>query len=63
MRINHITIAAPSLTAASTPSPQISKQVSFEVDDPPVQVHPVSMVPARFSMRSSWISSSPPGKL
>ena len=49
------TTAAPSLTVASAPSPQISLHVSFELVDPPVQVHPVSMASARFSMKSSWI--------
>ena len=49
------TIAAPSLTTASAPSPQISVQVSLEVLVPPDQVHPDSMAQARFSVKTSWI--------
>ena len=50
-----VTTAAPSLTAVSAPSPQISLQVSLDVVDPPVQVHPVSAFHARFYMKSNWI--------
>ena len=50
-----ITIAAPSLTAASIPSPHISEQVSLLEVDPLVQTNPVSATPTQFSMRSSWI--------
>ena len=59
---NEFTIAAPSLTAASNPSPHISVQISLVVDDPPVQVHPVSAAPTRFSVRTSWIFQQPTWK-
>ena len=59
----YILTTASSLTAACSLSHQISVHVSFEVVDPPVQIHPVSVFHARFYMKSSWISSSLLGKL
>ena len=57
-----VTLAAPSLTAASSPSPHISDQVSM-YDVSPEQVHPVSALHATFYMKSSWIFLCLPGKL
>ena len=47
----------------SAPSPQISVYVSFEVVNPPVQVHPVSAFHASFTWRATGFSSSLIGKL
>ena len=51
----NITIAAQSLIVASDPSPQISVQISFVVEEPPEQVHPDSIPHEWFSMKTSWI--------
>ena len=44
--------------AAAAPSPQIYVHVSFEVVDPPVHIHPVSIFHERFYMNSNLFSSS-----
>ena len=49
------TIAAPSLTSAPAPFPQIYVHVSLVDVFPPDQVHPDSIAHERFSMKTSWI--------
>ena len=51
------------MTAAPSPSPQISIQESAEVVEPPDQDHPVSLIVRNFAWRATGFSSSLPKKL
>ena len=57
MLLSYTAVIAGSMLSA-TASPQITVHVSFEVVDPPIQVHPVSAFHASFYLNSNGFSSN-----